>query len=245
MMFFTFSLAGASSIIGRLNLYELEVGVLSTQNIFANKPSTYVLNIFNPSEERDSFALECSNEANTVFINELKAGQTLPITLTFTSPTRGKVLLPKLQIGTHFPLPHEILFRTLALKHDCIVYPEPKGQSLNSFSSKHLSYTGEHDDFKGIRYFKEGESLSKVYWPSLAKGQELMAKDFDLLEQSRHLHFHFLKAGEDDESRLSQLCLWALECEKNNISYTMHFPSTSLNSQKRSHHEILEFLAFY
>ena len=245
MMFFTFSLAGASSIIGRLNLYELEASILSAQNLFANKSSQYTLNIYNPNDQRDSFALECKNEEEIVILDELKAGQSLPITLHSTFLVRGEVLLPRLQIGTHFPLPHEILFKTIFLNKPCIVYPEPKGKSLNAYSSKHFAYTGEYDDFKGIRFFKEGESLSKIYWPSLAKGQELMAKDFDLLEQSRHLHFYFLQAGENDEERLSQLCLWALECKKNSISYTMHFPTSSLDSEKRSHNEILEFLARY
>ena len=245
MMFFTFALAGASSILGRLNLYEIQAEVLGSQNLFSLQSSPYSLNIINSNEERDSFALECSNETSTVVIDELPGGKTKSIQLDFTPSQRGLGKLPPLRIGSHFPLPHEMLFKKLSFTHDIIVYPEPKGESLDSFMSKYFASVGEYDDFEGIRSFRQGESLSLIYWPSLAKGQELMSKEFSLLERTKHLHFDFTKAADNDESRLSQLCLWALECEKKMISYSMHFPSKTLNSESRSHNEILEFLALY
>lgn len=244
VMFFIFSLAGASSIIGRFNLYELEAAVLHAQNFFANMPSTYTLSIQNPSV-RDSFALECTNHESTVNISELKSLQSKTIVLTCTPPKRGRFTLPSLQIGSYFPLPHEILYRSIDLDYETIVYPEPKGESLESFSDKNRAFFGEHDDFEGIRPFREGESLSLIHWPSLAKGSGLMAKEFSLLEQSRHLHFHFSTCADSDEQRLSQLCVWVLECQEKNISYTVHLPSTTLSSTQRGHHEILKHLALY
>lgn len=245
MMFFVFSLAGASSIIGRLNLYEIEASVLTSQDLFANTSSRYTVNIYNPNMDKDAFSLECSNTESAVLINELRAGQTTTISLTFTPTKRGMIRLPDLRLSSHFPLPHETLFKDIPLEHECTVFPQPKGKSLDSFSSKHLFHVGEYDDFEGIRSYKDGEALSLIYWPSLAKGGRLMAKEFSLLERSRHLHFDFLTSADSDEERLSQLCLWAIECKNKNISYTMHFPHTSLNSTQRSHYEILGFLALY
>ncbi len=245
MMFFIFSLAGASSIIGRLNLYEIQASVLVSQDFFAKTPSAYTLTVYNPNPNKDSFSLECSNADSSVIIHELRAGQTKTISLGLIPQERGKMELPPLKLGSHFPLPHELLFKYINLEHESLVFPQPKGKSLESFSSKHLFHIGEYDDFEGIRTYKQGEALSLIYWPSLAKGDRLMAKEFSLLEKSRHLHFDFIKAADSDEKRLSQLCLWALECKKKNISYTMHFPNTSLNSNARSHYEILQFLALY
>ncbi len=245
MMFFVFSLAGASSIIGRLNLYELQVSVLSTDDLFEKTKSCYTVDIFNPRQDRDSFALECGNTDTTESIHHLKALQTRSVSLCYTPTKRGISVLPTLRLGSHFPLPHELLFRDIDLNYETVVFPEPKGKSLDSFSSKHRFHIGEFDDFEGIRSYHEGESLSHIYWPSIAKGGPLMSKEFTLLENSRHLHFHFVEAAEDDEARLSQLCLWAIECKKRNIPYTMHFPDTSLDSTSRSHHEILRFLALY
>lgn len=245
MMFFTFALAGASSIIGRLNLYEIQASILNAPHFYANTNSTYTLNLFNPNEQRDSFALECDNKSSKSILHELKALQSHSISLSFIPLHRGYAYLPPMRLQSQFPLPHEVLYKQIDLKQECIIYPEPKGKGLDNFSSKHFSYIGEFDDFEGIRSFKEGESLSLMYWPSLAKGQELMAKEFSLLEKSRHLHFYFKQAGKEDEQRLSQLCLWAIECEKKAISYTMHFPDITLHSKDRSQDEILKFLALY
>ncbi len=244
MMFFTFSLAGASSIIGRLNLYELKAEVLSAQNFFATRRAFYTLNILNPSE-RDSYALECTNLDSNAFIQELPALKNKTIALTCTPKMRGYFQLPSLQISSHFPLPHEVLFKKLVLDYKLLVYPEPKGEDLKSFTARNQSYFGEHDDFDGIRPFREGESLSLIHWPSLAKGDTLMAKEFVLLEKSKHLQFDFIQCSDSDENRLSQLCLWVLECHEKGISYTINFPNVALDSRKRSHHEILEFLALY
>ncbi len=245
MMFFTFALAGASSIIGRLNLYQLEASLLVSQNLFANTPSTYRLTLYNPNQYRDSFALECSNQESMVKINELKGLESKTFSLDFTPAKRGETKLPPLKIGSYFPLPHEILFREIDLKDKSIVFPQAKGISLDDFTSKSRTFFGEQEDFEGLRAFREGESLSLIHWPSFAKNSELMSKEFSLLESSRHLNFHFSQAGEDDEERLSQLCLWAIECKEKNIHYTMHFPDTTLNSRQRSHYEILRFLALY
>ncbi len=245
MMFFTFSLAGASSIIGRLNLYELQVSLLSAQDLFANQASEYSLNIYNPNPDRESYALECTNKSSTVIIDTLAGLQKKAITLSFTPTKRGKTHLPDLQIGSYFPLPHEILYKTVPINDEVIIYPEAKGKSLDTLSSKHKALFGEQEDFEGIKLYKEGEPLSLIYWPSVAKGTELMSKEFSLLEKSKHLHFDFITSAESDEQRLSQLCLWAIECKKKGISYSMHFPNTTLNSRSRSHHEILTFLALY
>jgi uncharacterized protein (DUF58 family) len=244
VMFFIFSLAGASSIIGRLNLYELEATVLHAQNFFANTPSKYTLSIQNPAQ-RDSYALELTNHESSLIINELQSLHSKTVVLICTPSKRGRFTLPPLQIGSHFPLPHEILFREIDLEYETIVYPEPKGESLENFSDKNRAFFGEHDDFEGIRPFREGESLSLIHWPSLAKGGGLMAKEFSLLEQSRHLHFYFSSCADSDEKRLSQLCLWVLECQEKKINFTVHLPSIKLNSTQRGHHEILRYLALY
>lgn len=245
MMFFIFSLAGASSIIGRFNLYEIQASVLSSQNLFVNTSSSYTLNIYNPNDERESFVLELSNVEETAYINKLGPNQSQTIKLHYRPKKRGLSHLPILKIGSYFPLPHEILFKTLNFKEEAIIYPEPKGKSLEHFTSEHQSFIGEYDDFEGIRSFKQGEPLSLIFWPSLAKNGPLMAKEFSLVQQTKHLNFDFLSAGKDDEARLSQLCLWAKECEQKKIPYSMHFPKQRLDSTKRRYHEILEFLALY
>ena len=242
MMFFTFSLAGASSLVGRFNLYELRVSLLSHERVFANIPSSYTLQILNPAP-RTSYALELGTDLQKQNIGIIRSAQSKITALPCQMDKRGTSSLPQLKLESLFPLPHEVLFKKIDLHTSVTVYPEPKGESLEKFISRSRALVGEHDDFEGIRSYREGDPLSLIYWPSLAKGGDLMSKEFSFNEASRTLQFNFLSCAIDDESRLSQLTLWVLECEQKGIPYVIHLPKRVLDAAKMSSDEILETLA--
>jgi hypothetical protein len=62
-------------------------------------------------------------------------------------------------------------------------------------------------------------------------------------EPSHKLRFNFGECALDDESRLSQLTLWILECEKMGLNFTILMPDVLLDSEKKRIDEILEILA--
>ena len=72
-----------------------------------------------------------------------------------------------------------------------------------------------------------------------------MSKQFLQEEASRTLRFDFAQSGTDDESRLSQLTLWALECEKAGLPFIITMPGMTLESKQRGVDGILEILARY
>ncbi len=246
IMFFSFALAGASGTIGRLNLYQIEARILSHEACYANLKTYYTVELYNGSDHRDSYAMEISNSFSPVEkITQLKAQEACPLKLSFLPDRRGKVELPPVKLSSYFPLPHELLYKTFKFDKTIIAYPQPKGNSLEKYAVQSQSYQGEYDDFDGLRSFEQGENLSRIFWPAYAKNQSLMAKKFTFVQASEHLHFYFERAGDTLEEKLSQLCLWCLECTKYHRTYTLHFPSTSLDSRKSSQDEILTFLALY
>jgi hypothetical protein len=72
-----------------------------------------------------------------------------------------------------------------------------------------------------------------------------MSKQFLFDEPSRKLRFDFMQCGGDDESRLSQLSLWVLECEKAALPFVITMPGAILDSRERGTDAILEILALY
>ncbi|MEA3373195.1 MAG: DUF58 domain-containing protein [Campylobacterota bacterium] len=245
MMFFIFSLAGASSIIGRFNLLDLKLTLLSQKRFFAQTPSSYTLQLFNPSASRTSYALEISDGTGSQNIDRLSPQHHSVVHLEISAPLRGVIPLPPIQLGSHFPLPHELLYREIDLPSSITVYPEPKGESLETLSSINRATTGEQDDFEGIRSYQKGDPLSLIHWASVAKGSDLMSKEFLYNERSHKLHFDFLTAGDNDESRLSQLTLWILECEQKGIPFIIQIAGEKMDSTKMSTDAILEILAKY
>jgi uncharacterized protein (DUF58 family) len=128
--------------------------------------------------------------------------------------------------------------------YEAIVYPEPKGLPLHAFLQQEETYYGEEKEFDGLRDYDGSQKLSHIHWASVAKG-ELSVKVFSKETQTPKLIFDFYSAATDDETRLSQLCLWVLECEKQNLPFMIQMPNKLLNSAKESIDVILETLARY
>jgi uncharacterized protein (DUF58 family) len=127
---------------------------------------------------------------------------------------------------------------------DLIIYPQPKGEPLRSFMLHQRAPFGEEKDFDGLASYSGAESMSRIHWPSVAKGEPAV-KTFEQEMRTRRLEFDFYRSGKSDEARLSQLCLWVLECERSRQAFTIKMPHKRLRSDKESIDAILEFLALY
>jgi hypothetical protein len=103
---------------------------------------------------------------------------------------------------------------------------------------------GEEKDFDGLASYSGSESLSRIHWPSVAKG-ETAVKTFVHEQSTQELAFDFYTAAKSDEERLSQLSLWVLSCEKSHQPFTIKMPNKLLKSKKESIDAILEHLARY
>ena len=72
--------------------------------------------------------------------------------------------------------------------------------------------------------------MSLIYWTSVAKG-EMLTKEF-IYEQATHFYaLDYEKAGNDHESRLSQLTKWILECERKDADFSVKIGDTLLESK--------------
>jgi len=243
-LFFTFALAGASCLMGRLNLYGMNISLISHGRAFAGMPADVRIAVKNPSS-RIRYAVECSYGTDTQKIVRLAGHATRVVILSVDYAKRGSAALETITIRSRFPLPHVSFFKEVRLEHTLVVYPEPKGIPLQEFLSQSQSAVGEQNDFEGLRRYEPGDTLSLIYWPSVAKGNDIQSKQFDYVETMQVLEFDFVRSAPTDELRLSQLCLWVLECEVQNIDFMIHLPSQKLDSKKLETDEILEILGRY
>jgi len=127
---------------------------------------------------------------------------------------------------------------------DTIVYPKPAGEPLQSFLARQRSPFGEENDFDGLAAYSGVESISRIHWPSVAKG-DTAVKVFERERQTGRLEFDFYRSAKSDEARLSQLCLWVLVCERTGQLFTVRMPNRTLQSDKAGIDAILEYLALY
>ncbi len=157
---------------------------------------------------------------------------------------RGAFRYDGCYLESKYPLSTARLTLPIKTSYDAIAYPEPKGKSLEAFLNEEETYYGEEKEFDGLHAYDGSQKLSHIHWASVAKG-EMSVKTFIKETHTPNLVFDFYKAGTDDEMRLSQLCLWVLECEKKHLPFTIKMPKRVLTSKKESIDEILSALATY
>lgn len=161
------------------------------------------------------------------------AGDSLSVELTFPAVRRGMYRFEALQVKTSYPFGlFSVSFR-VPVDEVYFIYPQIKGktdwpalQPGGEDGSPNSPNPG--DDFSGVRAYMPGESLRHVDWKAFARGRPLSIKQFtggggrelwlDAAQMSRMTL----------EARLSQLALWIVNAEKEELPYALKLGRTTL-----------------
>ncbi len=242
-LFFVFASAFAAGPVGMLNIGRLDAEFTGCTRLFARERGTLFFRIFNPAST-DAWAVEIHVFDTVKTVKKIAAGTSIRAGLAITPPKRGRISPAPCSLQSLFPLATVRFVLPLETSCECIVYPQPRGEPLQSFLLRSRAPFGDETDFAGVRAYDGGISASRMHWPSLAKG-ETAAKTFEREHASETLHFVFERCGSDTESRLSQLTLWVLECERQQRRYTIEMPHTVLHGNKENTDAILTALALF
>ena len=242
-LFFVFSLAFSAGPIGILNLGYLEASYVRSGRLFAHQEGKISMQIDNHSNTT-SWSITLHHEKTSVKLDQLKGETSTTLHLPITPTNRGTFTHKDCYLESKYPLSTVRLVMKIKETYEGIVYPEPKGLPLQSFLQQEETYYGEEKEFDGLRAYDGSQKLSHIHWASVAKG-DMSVKVFSKETQTPKLIFNFYSAASDDEARLSQLCLWVLACEKQNLPFMVQMPHKLLNSAKESTDVILETLARY
>ena len=243
-LFLTFSLAITGSLFGLRNIRALQLHYLSHERAFANAASHFSIAL---STEKNFTLYDITviyklerQKVHHVFSHSREL-----LHFPLTPKERGTHLIETIICESSFTLPHQRYYKHFEINHEYVTYPEPKGISLSSFINAQQKGHSDLDDFEGVKAYIQGDKLSHIHWKSLAKSDQLQTKVFSYQEPNRLLTFDFFTAGENDEARLSQLTLWAVECETKNLEFQILLPTQNLHYPKMEIDAILSTLAHY
>ncbi|NKQ40128.1 MAG: hypothetical protein HF962_00975 [Sulfurovum sp.] len=240
-LFFVFSFAFSAAPIGILNLGRLSATFVHSGRFFAKQDGNISLKITNNSPVA-SWAITVHGMSVSKPLAKLNAGNFAIVHLNFTPKNRGSFSYKSCYMQSKYPLSTVRLTLPIDEHYEGIAYPEPKGKRLSSFLNEQEAQHGEEKEFDGLQTYDGTQKISYIHWASVAKG-ELSVKLFSKDLYVPNLIFDFHKAATNDEARLSQLCLWALECEKKHLPFSIKMPRGYLSSAKESIDEILSTLA--
>jgi len=163
----------------------------------------------------------------------IEAGDSCSAEVVFPSERRGMYRFESLLVRTSYPFGLFWVSFRVPVDVEYYIYPQARGNA--DWPGLHPS--GEQgspaslkpgDDFSGVRAYMPGESLRHVDWKAFARGRPLAVKQFT----GGSGHELWLDAAEMTrlplEARLSQLALWIVNAEKEEIPYALKLGRTTL-----------------
>jgi uncharacterized protein (DUF58 family) len=164
---------------------------------------------------------------------------------------RGTHRLERLLIETAWPLGIFRAWSYLDMAPLVLVYPRPAGdlplpRTSDAFEEEQAGPRPGTDDFTGFRTYRAGDSARTIDWKAYAREQGLLVKRFSGAGSRRTvLDWDATRARDGTEARLSQLCRWVLDAERQGLSYSLRVPgaATEHGSGELHRHRCLELLA--
>ncbi|BDX06461.1 DUF58 domain-containing protein [Planctobacterium marinum] len=178
-----------------------------------------------------------------------------PVVLNIPTDKRGYLTLPRVTIESFYPFGLFRCWTHLHFKAQILVYPNPIASKLmrQSFrdgeeeGEESSSSVGGNNDFDSLKNYVPGESLNRVAWKLVAKGQEMMTKQFaDNQQGVIWLDLkHYLKS--DLETAIAHLTWLVIELHRKQICFGLTLGAIEIPADSDSQHlELcLKSLALY
>ncbi len=250
----TFLLASLSvvSIIHTFrNLHGLSFHPGHARPVFAGEQAVFPIGIEN-RRGTPRFAVDFTLAGAGRITEDLGANALNWVELRIPASRRGRLRLPRCTVETRFPLG---LFRAWGYVHlssQCLVYPKPADArsippKLGGSSGSGGDRGRGSEDFAGLRAYQSGDSLRHVHWKAVARGQEMVTKQFGG-EKAERIWLDWEETpGVSVETRLSHLCRWVLAAEERGWVYGLALPRRRIPPDRGDVHRrrCLEALALF
>lgn len=179
------------------------------------------------------------------------------ISLPERAARRGILTLGRLIVSTRYPLG---FFRAWSYPwpiSQCLIYPAPiflplpPPRGSDRTIGSQAVQTDSQDDFAGFRRHQPGDSPRHVAWKIYARDaaeSPLLVKEFAGSGLVQYwLDWNLTSLASDTETRLSTLCGWVLQAQRDNIAFGMNLPGFRLLPGQGEQHvaQAMEALALF
>jgi uncharacterized protein (DUF58 family) len=252
----TFVLAGLG-IVGMVhtarNLARVEVSVGRAEPVFAGESAQFRL-ILDGRAPFDRPAILARHVASgSQLVVDIPARAAAEAVLAAPAAQRGWLPLGRVMLETRFPLGMFRAWSYVEPDARCLVYPRPERSALPPAGSDvdtgslRLQSIG-NEDFAALRAYQRSDSPRHVAWKAVARGAEMLTKQFSGEAASElWLDWQLLPAALGLEQRLSRLAGWVLAAERAGSQYGLRLPGVEIAPGHGEAHRAtcLQALALY
>lgn len=241
MTFLLVSLVLVSMLYTHRNLSGIEVSTGRCMKAFAGGQLNYQVCLQNHSErQRHDVGIDVEGQRGQRL--NLQPGALVCIPCEIQTARRGWMTLPTVQVNTRYPL--GIMFswsKAHQASKKCLVYPKPgpllpfpqgSGGALSDSSRSRLS---GHDDFAGLRVYREGDALQHVDWKAYARGKGMHTKEF-AAGQTPELELSWQGLPGDIEYRISVITRWVIEANRLGTCFALSMPGKKIPANTGAQH---------
>ncbi len=251
----TFLLAGLGLVTMHWchqNLCGLVVSGVRVTSTFAGEPATLQFTVENSSAtERYEIGAVCGDSRARP--RDLDPGERIRVELRLPAHRRGRLPAQRVRLYTTFPFG---LFRSWAWLHpdaSGIVYPAPEQRAPapppggTAGQDAVTDPESGDDDFAGLRPFRPGDPPRRVAWKALARGGELVVKQFAGQPAATAWLDYDTLSHPDPEQRLRILTRWIVDSHGSGRAWGLRLPGGEIppSSGMAHRHRCLRELALY
>lgn len=234
------------------NLARLIVSGGRVHPVFAGDTASFPVHLENPGYI-SRHAIGLTADKKTAVYADVPARQSAVVSIGIPAPHRGRLRPGRLTIFTRYPLGLYYAWSYLDFGSHCLVYPRPApaGTPLPAAAAGAGSGTLQgrgQEDFSGLRQYSPGDSPRHIAWKAVARGEELLTKQFSGRANTElWLDWRHLSARLDTEQKLSCLARWVLDAHAAGLSYGLRIPGRTVDpAQGEAQRErCLEALALF
>lgn len=235
------------------NLSGLTLRAIHAEPCFAGDKALFWFEI-SEHQGRDRPSIHLGWEQHDTLVVNVKAHETLRISLSHGSVKRGWLVPERLTVVTRFPTGLARAWGFFLPDIRAIVYPKPtilpdmstlSGGDPNQSKGREIP-SGSHD-FSGIRPYRSGDSMKQIHWPQYAKTGQMASREFVDYEQSAQWLDWSHWQGQGDERVLSHFAARVLVFHGDNIPWGIQLPHQRIDMNTGDAHRVqsLTALALY
>lgn len=254
MLFLLISIALLGMLYTNNNVLGLRVSAQDSKAVFLGAQAEFPVTVQNPSKNRrHAVWLVCGGYHQVL---ELEPDQNAKVTIKLPTVQRGYLNCDPICLTSQFPL--GIFFcwsKQFKTNKTSLVYPQPLNlvplnmdNHAEGKQEDNQTLNQGTEDFRGMKQYQEGDRIRDIHWPSVAKTNKLVTREYDSKSPSTiNISWKALPPGMSIEDKLSQLCFWVVESEKEGVKYQLEMPNNTVEYDSGSAHlhKCLKILAIW
>ena len=254
MLFILVAVGLIAMVYTHNNVIGLSIGSHPSKSVFLGNAAIFPITLSNPSgKPRHAVWLIAGGFHQ---LSTLGGGDQQTIEVRLPTVQRGLFPCEPVNLSSLYPI--GIFFcwtKRFVSDERCLVYPQPldlvpfpEDGSNNGKEEANANVRLGAEDYAGMKNYQDGDRMRDIHWPSLAKTNKLVSIQYENHSNSSvNLSLFNLPVSLSTEDRLSQLCYWVINAEKNGQRYQLEMPNHTIEFDKgmNHYHACLRVLALW